>query len=217
MNDSNSASPGASRLSQIQKALETLLYLIGLLRRNAPIKSNLLILGSILSGFATPIIVWAMAGLVDVVNDGATEAWPKVFPWLLAFAIALLLRSVNVESLRYLASIIRERVDGAMQRDVAYKSIRMPLSAFESREYYDKLETGRRAIGGHLVDVLNSFQFPGVSLYRCRGACWCFMPRPIGPWPLFLSRRCLSAPSQVLGRPVDSSRSTTKIRHSDRK
>ena len=142
-------------MSQIQKALDTLQYLIGLLRRNAPIRSNLLILGSILSGFATPVIVWAMTGLVDVVNDGATE--PKVFPWLLAFAIALLLRSVNVESSRYLASIIRERVDGVMQRDVAYKSIRIPLSAFESREYYDKLETGRRAIGRHLVDVLNNF------------------------------------------------------------
>ena len=153
MIQSNPASSVTARLSQLPKALNDLRYLIELLRRYAPVESTLLALSSFVSGFATPVTVWAMAVLVDVVSLSPTE-WSLVLPWLLAIAIALLLRSVDVEISRYLASIIRERVDGAMQHDVAYKSIRVPLSAFESREYYDKLETGKRAIGGSLVDVL---------------------------------------------------------------
>ncbi len=142
-------------LARLRTRFNGLGYLIGILRRNAAFESTLLVLSNVVSGFATPVIVWGMTGLVDVVSDSPTDGWPGVLPWLAAFSAALLIRSVNTESSRYLASVIYQRVGGRIQRDVASKSVSVPLSAFESRAYYDKLETGKRAIGPHLVDVLN--------------------------------------------------------------
>ncbi len=148
---------GATGLVRLRTRFNGLGYLIGILWRNAPFESTLLVLGNLVSGFATPAIVWAMTGLVDVITDGPEGGWPGVLPWLAAFSAALLARSLNSESSRYLASLIYQRIGGRIQRDVASKSVSVPLSLFESRTYYDKLETGKRATGPNLVDVLNEF------------------------------------------------------------
>ena len=157
MINSNRDAGGASRLARLRTSFIGLGYLIGVLRRNALLASTLLVLSNLVSGFATPVIVWAMTGLVDVITDSPADGWPGVLPWLAAFSAALLVRSVNTESSRYLASVIYQRVSGRIQRDVASKSVGVPLGSFENREYYDKLETGKRATGPHFVDVLYEF------------------------------------------------------------
>ncbi|MCE2439688.1 MAG: ABC transporter ATP-binding protein [Candidatus Latescibacteria bacterium] len=159
MINSNRDAGGASRLARLRTRFIGLGYLIGVLRRNALLASTLLVLSNLVSGFATPTIVWAMTGLVDVITESPADGWPGVLPWLAAFSAALLVRSVNTESSRYLASVIYQRVSGRIQLDVASKSVSVPLSSFESRAYYDKLETGKQATGPNLVDVLNEFGF----------------------------------------------------------
>lgn len=157
MINTNDDRRGATRLARLRTRFIGLGYLIGILRRNAPLETTLLVLGNLVSGFATPAIVWAMTGLVDVVSGSPAVGWSGALPWLAAFSAALLARSLNSESSRYLAAGIFQGVGGRIQREVASKSISVPLIIFESRTYYNKLETGKRAIGPHLVDVLNEF------------------------------------------------------------
>ena len=157
MVDSSADRRGATRLARLRIRFGGLGYLIRLLRRHALLEATLLTLVSLISGVATPVVVWGMKGLVDVVSDSPTVGWPDVVPWLAAFSVALLIRNVNAEYSRYLASVIFHRVGGRIQREVAAKSVSVPLSSFESRTYYNKLETGKRAIGPHLADVLNEF------------------------------------------------------------
>lgn len=140
----------------LKRTLDALRYAGGLLFRHAPVATALLILGNLLTGLATPVVVWSMNGLVTVLGGDLVNPWMQVLPWLAALSAALILRSADSAITEYLASIIRQRVDGAMYHDVAEKAIRVPLGAFESRTYYNHLETGRRAIGGHLAYVLDA-------------------------------------------------------------
>lgn len=142
--------------SSINQTMDASRYSAGLLLRHAPLASILLILGNLITGLATPIIVWSMNGLVTVISEDLVDPWVQVLPWLAVLSGALILRSAEGAFTEYLASIIRQRVDGAIYRDVTEKAIRVPLASFESREYYHKLETGRRAIKGHLVYVLDA-------------------------------------------------------------
>lgn len=142
-------------MNEIKLVLDASGFLINLLRRSAFFESVLLVLSSMLSGIATPISVWAIAGIIEVASEGHIDAWPRVLPWLVLFAIALMLRSIETLGSRLLSSVIRERIEGTVHSDLMRKSIRVPLEAFESREYYDKLETGKRIIGKKFSDFLN--------------------------------------------------------------
>lgn len=95
-----------------------------------------------------------MEGLIGAVSVGTAEPARPVLPWLVALSFGLLMRSAPAAITDYLAAVLRERVDGAMYRDVFEKAVRLQLAAFESPEYYNKLENGLQAVAGRLVYVL---------------------------------------------------------------
>lgn len=143
-------------VKRFQTTVDALRYAAVLLFGNAPLPTTALIILSLAAGLATPLIVWSINGLIDAVAVSSGPPWRAVAPWILVLSIAFLIRSVEDAGSRYVSAVIREHVDGAIHDALHIHAIRVPLEAFESKEYYTKIENGRRAIGGHLVYVLDA-------------------------------------------------------------
>ena len=141
---------------RIHIVLASAFYPFVLLFRHAALPGSILLIYSVLSGVASPLIVWALAGLIDAltrVEAALVEPWPAVLPWFAVLSLAFLLRSIESAGEPYLANLAGLRLDTAIQRMLFKKAISMPLAAFEQPEYYTKLESGRKARGGPLISM----------------------------------------------------------------
>ena len=134
-------------------------YVAGVLFTHAPVSSGLLLIQAVVFGLAMPFEVWAINGLVDAVvaEVGATsEPRAAVLPWFGLLAVAFTMRSLKGAAGRYVAVVVQEQVEPAINRQLFEKAISVPLETFESPEYYQKLETGRLAVGGRVARNLQS-------------------------------------------------------------
>ena len=106
-----------------------------------------------------PFEVWALNGLVDAVVErlgAGSEPWAGILPWLGLLAVAFAMRSLEIGVSRYLGVVVQEQVEQAIRRQLFEKATSVPLDRFERPEYYQKLETGRQALGGHVAGSLDS-------------------------------------------------------------
>jgi ATP-binding cassette, subfamily B, bacterial len=125
----------------------------GLLWQYAPVSSAALLAVGFVVGVATPLAVWAMQGLINALARPGV-AWPAVAPWLALLFGAFLLRDAGRGATIWLASVAREHMDAGLRQRLYAQSLALPLAAFEQPDYYSKLETGRAALGGPFVFVL---------------------------------------------------------------
>ncbi len=144
-------------ISRATKVVSVFSYAMRLSFSNAPVPTVLLVLEGLVAGLGAPLIVWSLTGIIDTIARTPDETWIAVSPWLSILLIVLILQSVEDAGSRYLAERIRERVDTSVQREIFVQAISLPLVTFEKAEYYQKLETGRRALGSPLLYALKSF------------------------------------------------------------
>ena len=136
--------------AQVQSAAGAVAYLAGLIWTHARLPGCALLGQSIVSGVATPLAVWAMTGLVDALAaaaSGASDFWPVAIPWLALLFAVFFARSAQYAVAAYIALFVHERLQAVLQRQVFEQAVALPLASFERPDYYQKLETGQRAIG----------------------------------------------------------------------
>ena len=133
-------------------------YVAGILFTHAPVSSGLLIAQAVIFGLAMPFEVWAINGLVNAVVEGlgAAAPWAAILPWLGLLAVAYAMRSLESATSQYVSALTQEQVDKAMHRQLYEKVISVPLETFERPEYFQKLETGRQALGGSVSRSLDN-------------------------------------------------------------
>ena len=134
-------------------------YVAGVLFTHAPVSSGLLFAQAVIFGLAMPFEVWALNGLVDAVVErlgAGSEPWAGILPWLGLLAVAFAMRSLEIGVSQYLGVVVQEQVEQAIRRQLFEKATSVPLDRFERPEYYQKLETGRQALGGHVAGSLDS-------------------------------------------------------------
>ena len=139
---------------------------------------------AVVFGLAMPFEVWAINGLVDAVvaEVGVTsEPWAAVLPWLGLLAVAFTMRSLKGAAGRYVAVVVQERVEPAINRQLFEKAVSVPLETFERPEYYQKLETGRLAVGGR---VARNLQFATSFMGALVGAVGLFILYVAAHWLL---------------------------------
>ena len=130
-------------------------YVAGVLFTHAPVSSGLLMVQGVLFGLAMPFEVWAINGLVDAVVEGLDarrrNRGPQSCPGLGCWRSPSLCEASKGAAGRYVAVVVQEQVEPAINRQLFEKAVSVPLETFERPEYYQKLETGRLAVRGRVA------------------------------------------------------------------
>ena len=137
-------------------------FVVGLVWKHAPIAGSLLAVFTLVAGATTPLVVWAVTGLIDALSQAAAaqaEPWPPIVPWLLVLLGAFAVRSIDNASAAYLDERVSVPVAAAVQRAVHEKAAALPLRAFEQETYYTKLETAQQVDGDSLSDLLDNLSW----------------------------------------------------------
>lgn len=147
-------------------------YILGLLFKEVPVAATLITLQSFASGAATPLIVFAISGLIDDVQRSVaspTDVWPSIVPWLAILLVAFIIRSLDIASSDYLTQLTGLRLGAAVQHMVCAKAVALPLSVFEQEEYYTNLEVAGKEGGSNLSDFLENVSWLASSLVGAAG------------------------------------------------
>ena len=164
-------------------------YILGLLFKEVPVAATLITLQSFATGATTPLIVFAISGLIDDVRrsvpDPTTgiefidelqrspanpnDVWPSIVPWLLILLAAFIIRSLDGALGDYLSQLSGLRLGAAVQHMVCAKAVALPLSVFEREEYYTKLEVTGKEGGSILSDFLENVSWLVTSLVGAAG------------------------------------------------
>ena len=147
-------------------------YILGLLYKEAPVAASLITLQSFASGATTPLIVFAISGLIDDVQHSASDPsniWPAIIPWLAILLVAFIIRSLDGALGDYLSQLSGLRLGAAIQHMVCAKAVSLPLSVFEREEYYTKLEVAGKESGSNLGYFLEDVSWLVTSLVGAAG------------------------------------------------
>ena len=147
-------------------------YILGLLFKEVPVAATLITLQSFAAGATTPLIVFAISGLIDDVQRSAsnpTDVWPSIVPWLAILLVAFIIRSLDGALGDYLSQLTGLRLGAAVQHMVCAKAVALPLSVFEREEYYTKLEVAGKEGGSILSDFLENVSWLATSLVGAAG------------------------------------------------
>ena len=145
-------------------------FVISLVFKEVPVPGSLLAVQSLASGAATPLVVWAISGLIDALPRSSadpTNIWSSIVPWLLMLLVAFAIRSLDGAIGDYLFQQTGLRLGAAVQHMVCEKAISLPLSTFEREEYYTKLEVAGKGSG--LRDLLENLSWLVSSLIGAAG------------------------------------------------
>ena len=147
-------------------------YILGLLFKEAPVAATLITLQSFAAGATTPLIVFAISGLIDDVQRSAaspSNVWPSIIPWLAILLAAFIIRSLDGALGDYLSQLTGLRLGAAIQHRVCAKAVSLPLSVFEREEYYTKLEVVGSEDGSDLSYFLETVSWLLSSLIGAVG------------------------------------------------
>ena len=147
-------------------------YILGLLFKEVPVAGTLITLQSFAAGATTPLIVFAISGLIDDVQRSAaspSNVWPSIVPWLAILLVAFIIRSLDGALGDYLSQLSGLRLGAAIQHMVCAKAVSLPLSVFEREEYYTKLEVAGKEGGGNLSYFLEDVSWLVTSLVGAAG------------------------------------------------
>ncbi len=157
---------------RLRAATTGISYILGLLFKEVPVAATLITLQSFAAGATTPLIVFAISGLIDDVQRSAanpTDVWPSIVPWLLILLAAFIIRSLDGALGDYLSLLTGLRLGAAVQHMVCAKAIALPLSVFEQEEYYTKLEVAGKEGESILSDFLENVSWLVTSLIGAVG------------------------------------------------
>ena len=147
-------------------------YITRLICKEAPLAGSLLVVQSLASGAATPLVVWAISGLIDALprsSSDQSDVWSAVAPWLLVLLVAFIIRSLDGALGDYLSQLTGLRLGAAVQHMVCEKAISLPLSTFEREEYYTKLQVAGKEAGSALSDLLENLSWLLTALIGAAG------------------------------------------------
>jgi len=147
-------------------------YILGLLFKEVPVAATLITLQSFAAGATTPLIVFAISGLIDDVQRSVAnpnDVWPSIVPWLAILLVAFVIRSLDGALGDYLSQLSGLRLGAAVQHMVCAKAVSLPLSVFEQEEYYTKLEVAGKEGGSNLSDFLENVSWLVTSLIGAAG------------------------------------------------
>ena len=147
-------------------------YIVSLVFKEVPLAGTLLAAQSVASGIATPLVVWAISGLIDALPRTVadpTAVWPTIAPWLFILLVAFAIRSLDGALGDYLSQLTGLRLGAAVQHMVCAKAVSLPLSAFEQEEYYTKLEVAGKEDGSDLSYFLENVSWLVTSLIGAAG------------------------------------------------
>ena len=97
-------------------------YIITLVFKEVPVAGTLLAVQSFAAGVTTPLIVWAISGLIDALPRSLadrTDLWPSILPWLLILLAAFIIRSLDGALGDYLSQLTGLRLGAAVQHMAA--------------------------------------------------------------------------------------------------
>jgi ATP-binding cassette, subfamily B, bacterial len=143
-----------------------------LLLRTAPFAAGGLLLLSVSGGVTTPLLVWAMAGLIDTIpqlQGKAVDPWPLTAPWLAALAVAILWNGLSQPAITYWTAIVRERINAKLQRRFLEHAVALPLATFEQLDFYTKLNTAQSALDSPVVGLLRGLAGTAGTLASITG------------------------------------------------
>ena len=147
-------------------------YILGLLFKEVPVAATLITLQSLAAGATTPLIVFAISGLIDDVQRSVanpTEVWSSIVPWLAILLVAFIIRSLDGALGDYLSQLSGLRLGATVQHMVCAKAVSLPLSVFEQEEYYTKLEVAGKEGGSNLSHFLEDVSWLVTSLVGAAG------------------------------------------------
>lgn len=145
---------GRKAASRVRAVAEDVGFGVGLLWRSAPWAAVVVLLFGVAGGIATPLLVWAMGGLINAVTVLPADPWPTTWPWLAALFVSFALRANSQSVQNYMGAVMRERVNAATHRLFFEQAIAVPLAMYERLEYYTRLDTGLAALNNPVVDSL---------------------------------------------------------------
>ena len=147
-------------------------YVITLAFKEVPVVGTLLAVQSFAAGITTPLIVWAISGLIDALprsSAAQTDVWLSIIPWLLVLLVAFGIRSLDGALGDYLSQLTGLRLGAAVHHMVCEKAVSLPLSTFEREEYYTKLEVVGKEDGSDLSYFLENVSWLVTSLIGAAG------------------------------------------------
>ena len=147
-------------------------YILGLLFKEVPVAATLITLQSLAAGATTPLIVFAISGLIDDVQRSVAspaDVWPSIVPWLAILLAAFVIRSLDGALGDYLSQLSGLRLGAAVQHKVCAKAVSLPLSVFEQEAYYTKLEVAGKEGGSNLSHFLEDVSWLVTSLVGAAG------------------------------------------------
>ncbi len=147
-------------------------YITRLIFKEAHFAGSLLVVQSLASGATTPLVVWAISGLIDALPRSSIDqsgVWSAIIPWLLVLLVAFVIRSLDGALGDYLSQLTGLRLGAAVQHMVCEKAISLPLSTFEREEYYTKLQVAGIEAGSALSDLLENLSWLLTSLVGATG------------------------------------------------
>ena len=156
----------------LQATTARIAYISSLIFKEAPIAGSLLVVQSFATGATTPLVVWAISGLIDALPHSSADqsnVWSSVVPWLLVLLVAFGIRSLDGALSDYLSQQTGLRLAAAVQHRVCEKAISLPLIAFEREEYYTKLDVAGKEAGSSLSDLLENLSWLVASLIGATG------------------------------------------------
>ncbi|MBI3971444.1 MAG: ABC transporter ATP-binding protein [Chloroflexi bacterium] len=136
---------------RLRATRDAAVYVVGLLWRHARLPGGLLLLASAVGGAGTPVVVWAVAGLVNALAAAPQQpeaVWQAVVPWLAALLAALVVGGMEGAAVAYLATVTQVRLEDAIQRRLLEQALALDLATFERPAHYQRYETAGRALGG---------------------------------------------------------------------
>ena len=159
--------------ARLRAATSAIGYIIGLLFKEVPVAGTLLALQSFAAGVTTPLVVWAISGLIDTLQQRSPAApadvWLAIVPWLCLLLVAFVIRSLDGALGDYLSQLTGLRLGAAVQHQVCAKAVSLPLSTFEREEYYTKLEVAGKEGGSNLSYFLENVSWLVSSLIGAAG------------------------------------------------
>lgn len=159
-------------VASVRAAATAIGYIVRLLFKEVPVAGSLLTLQSFAAGITTPLVVWAISGLIDSLQRSTadpTAVWPSIVPWLLLLLVAFVIRSLDGALGDYLSQLTGLRLGAAVQHMVCAKAVSLPLGVFEREEYYTKLEVAGKEGGGNLSYFLENVSWLVTSLIGAAG------------------------------------------------
>ncbi len=121
-----------------------------------PLTIALLAIGSA-SGLFPVIQVWITKHLIDALTRTASlrgtwrlpsSSLAPLLPWGAALVGVMVLTNLIDAITPLLSAHLRERTSQNLERGVYQKALRLELAAFESPDYYDRLERARGGLAG---------------------------------------------------------------------